>query len=178
MVVTQTTICGDPSLPVETRASPPGRQTAGRRNARSTPCSRALWRPVGTVYASASRRRCWLHPFGLCANLRFCDESADSQALPPIAAETRVNQLRNIALERPRWCRKIPTERSMPLDSGACPTHPQTFPQARGVSGSGFAPRVGTGLCPVQAGHNRLSRPTRRVRCCLRSGSQSAWNCA
>ena len=122
---------GEPGAPVR----PP---KCWRRNARPTPCSRDLWRPVGTVYASASRRGCWLHPFGLCANLRFCDESADSQAVPPIGAETRGNQLRNIALATSRWCRNITTGRSVSWDSGVCPSHPQTFPQARGVSGSGF----------------------------------------
>jgi hypothetical protein len=98
---------------------------------------------------------CWLHPFGLCANLRFCDESADSQAVPPIGAETRVNQLRNIALGRPRYCRNITTGRSVSRDSGACPSHPQTFPQARGVSGSGFAAQTsscGDGVMPRPSG--------------------------
>jgi len=85
------------------RAGRPARSAkCWRRNVGPTPCLRALGRPVGTVYANASRWRCWLHPFGLCANLRFCDESTDSQAVPPIGTETRVNQLRNIALPGPR----------------------------------------------------------------------------
>ncbi len=54
----------------------------------------------GTGYGNASRWRCGLQPFGLCANLRFCDESADSQAVPSIGVQTSVNQLRNMALGR------------------------------------------------------------------------------
>jgi len=109
---------------------------------------------IGIVYASASPWRCRLHPFGLCANLRLCDESTDSQAVAPHAVQKSVNQLRNIALGGPIQRRNIPTGRSVWLDSGSCPTHPQTFPQGTGVQGSGFRvgsrhARVVTGLGPA-----------------------------
>ncbi len=92
----------------------------------------------GTVYKSASRWRCPRPPFGLCANLRLCDESTDSQAVPPIDGPIRVNQLRNIALERCRQRRNISTGRSVPLNAAPRPSHPQPFPQARAVSRSDF----------------------------------------
>lgn len=94
--------------------------------------------PVETVYAGASRWRCGLQPPGLCANLRLCDESTDSQAVALHAVHTRVNQLRNIALGTCRRRRNIPTGRSVSLDSGVRPALPQTFPQGSGVRRSDF----------------------------------------
>jgi hypothetical protein len=110
--------------------------------------------PCRTVYASASRWGCGLQPFGLCANLRFCDEGTDSQAVAPNSVSARVNQLRNIDLGRSRWCRNMPTNRSVPLDYGARPSHPQTFPQGRGVSGLSFP-----GLYRSLTGHRSFGRP-------------------
>ncbi len=111
--------------------------------------------------------RCRVHASGLCANLRFCDESTDSQAVLPICTHIRGNQLRNIALGRPKWLRNIPTSRSVSRDSAPRPSHPQSFPQGKGVSGSGFW---------ALSGH--WFRFTRRVRCCLRAGWRSVSNYA
>src|SRR5208282_4934315 len=54
-----------------------------------------LWRQV---YASANRCRCRLSPFGLCANLTYCNERAAQHAVPSIAVEIRVNQPENTRL--------------------------------------------------------------------------------
>jgi hypothetical protein len=78
-----------------------------------------------------------LQPFGLCANLIFCDESTDSQAVLRTRICPIVNQLRNIALETQQRCRNFSAGWPIELVSGSCPSHPQIFPQGRGVSGSG-----------------------------------------
>ncbi len=136
---------------------PPGginwidRASIAKACARPDPCFSAPCRAGGMVYVSASRWGCGRQPFGLCANLRLCDESTDSQAVLPNAVQTRVNQLKNIALGRPRWRQNIPTGRSVWPDSGARACHPQTFPQDRGVSGSdlpGPSSFVKTDLAP------------------------------
>jgi|SRR5208337_3255034 len=126
----------------------------------------------GTLYTKASRWKCGLQPFGLCANLIFCDESADSQAVPQIAVQTRVNQLRNIALRRSRRRCNILASRSAPLDF-----------EVPCVSSTNFS----TGSKCLSVGIRRTlldsiacdqRQPTRPLRCCLQAGSRSAWKYA
>jgi hypothetical protein len=84
---------------------------------------------------SQNRWRCGPEAFGLCANLRLCDESTDSQAVLPISVQTRVNQLRNIALGRAGPLLNTPTSRSVLSNSAPRPSHPQHFPQDRSIPG-------------------------------------------
>ena len=151
-----------------------------------SPVISPLWQPLGTVCARFGPWRCGLRPFGLCANLRFCDESADSEAVAPMAAEKRVNQLRNMAL-------------------GMTPPVPK-YPH-RPVGGAGFrgpsfaSTNFSTGWRCLWVGVYRLDEllgecrqrrtspvspdglshrgiATRQVRCCLPACWRSGWNCA
>src|SRR5580692_7359855 len=124
-----------------------------------------------------------LQPFGLCANLTFCDESTDSQAVLPIDLCPRVNQLRNIALETPRRCRNLSTGWSVTPDSETYPSHPQTFPQGGGVSGSGSTTADRhhgweQALTTAVADFSREAFPIHSVRCCPRAYSRNASNYA
>jgi hypothetical protein len=55
--------------------------------------------------------------FRFMCKSQIYDESADSQAVPPVTRQTRVNQLRNIALGRLGQHSNLPTNQSVPLNS-------------------------------------------------------------
>ncbi len=92
-------------------------------------CSSRIGSGVREGCPSRNRWRCGSEAFGLCANLRFGDESVDSQAVLPILLQARVNQLKNIALGRTGWLLNSPTSRSVLSNSALRPSHPQHFPQ-------------------------------------------------
>jgi hypothetical protein len=74
---------------------------------------------------------CALPPFGVCANLTFCDESTDSQEFPPFGWASLVNQLRNIGLGTSNERQNIVNSAAWLFNRDMCPYHPQSFPQVK-----------------------------------------------
>jgi hypothetical protein len=175
MAVTPNIASGDPCSLAESRAPRPDRP--------STVFTRplaGLWQIPATGLPQDQPLVCGLQALGLCANLRFCDESADSQAVPQIAVQTRVNQLRNKALGRLRRRCNIP---AIPVGQAGfrgpflSSTNFSTGSKCLSVAVSAHGR---DGACPVSADRPAAVEPrdpTRPLRRCLQSGSRNAWNC-